>query len=447
MMSPALPTETVELVSFDGGVTATCERRQLDRSRAIESLDGEAPRIARGGGYSYAAASFGAGSVVLDMTRLDRVLGFDEAARRVEVEAGSTLEVVLAVTGPRNLLLSVQPGYPRITIGGCIAANVHGKNPFLEGTFAHQVESLTLFHPRHGTLALSRDAHPALFDLTCGGFGLTGVILSATLRLRTVPGFEASVERTGIGSLAEGLSAVRSMTEGSAFAYTWHDGVPRRPSFGRGFVYRGQVLQGTPYPTRRRRYRPIDAATRRIVPIALLRGSTSRLLTVGFRAAERLKARTSAMPLFDAMFPFARRSEYFLLFGRRGLVEVQVIVPEAQGEGFLGELERLLLRVGASSVMISMKLFRGEARLLRFEGDGVCVTIDLVRDAATAKFLDAVDALCVAAGALPNLIKDSRIPLDTVRRCYPGYEEFRDRVRAHDPERRFRSELSERLGI
>ncbi len=444
--SKALPTEEVELVSFDGGVAARCERFRPDRYRAIESLGGVTSAIARGGGYSYAAASFGAGSVVFDMTRFDRVLGFHEESGRIDVQAGTTLETILSLTGPRNLLLSVQPGYPRITIGGCIAASVHGKNPFLEGTFTHQVESLTLFHPRHGILGLSRESSPDLFHLTCGGLGLTGVILSAVLRLQKALGFEASVERTEIGSLSAGLSAVRSMTEGSAFAYTWHDGVPRRPSFGRGFLYRGRILPGTPYSAVRR-YRGIDADTRGSVPFSLLGGSTSRLLTSGFRAAERFKSRTSDMPLFDAMFPFARRSDYFLLFGRRGLVEAQVIVAGSRIEAFLAELETLLLRMGPSSVMISMKLFRGEPRLLRFEGNGVCVTVDFSRSAATTKFLGRFDEMCAAAGALPNLIKDSRIPLATVRRCYPGYEEFRDRILAHDPERRFRSELSERLGI
>ncbi len=374
-------------------------------------------------------------------------MSVDEDRRRTEAQAGTTLETVLSITGPRNLILSVQPGYPHITIGGCIAANVHGKNPFLEGTFAQQVESLTLFHPRHGTLEVSRRSSPDLFHLTCGGLGLTGVILSAVLRLQAVPGFSASVERTEIGNLSEGLHAARSLTEGSAFAYTWHDGVPHRSSFGRGFVYRGHITPGKPYPTLRRRYRRIDAATRGNFPLSQLRPSTARLLTWGFWARERFKRQTIDVPLLDAIFPFARRSEYFLLFGRRGLAEAQVIVPDAQIEVFLGELQKLLLRERPGSVMISMKLFRGEPRLLCFEGSGVCLTIDFARSSATTKFLGAFDEMCVAAGALPNLIKDSRIPLDVVRRCYPGYEEFRDRIRTHDPQRLFQSELSERLGL
>jgi hypothetical protein len=84
------------------------------------------------------------------------------------------------------------------------------------------------------------------------------------------------------------------------------------------------------------------------------------------------------------MFPFARRSEYFLLFGRPGLAEAQVIVPDTHAETFLGELQRLLGRTDASSMMISMKLFRGEPALLRFEGTGVCVAVGLGRSASTS---------------------------------------------------------------
>jgi hypothetical protein len=153
------------------------------------------------------------------------------------------------------------------------------------------------------------------------------------------------------------------------------------------------------------------------------------------------------VPLFDAMFPFARRAEYFRLFGGRGLAEAQVIVPDDRIEDFLDEIERRLLRERPGSVMISMKLFRGKPRLVSFEGNGVCVTLDFARTEATSNFLRALDEICVANRALPNIIKDSRLPRDTVRRCYPGYQEFRERLHAHDSERLFQSELSQRLGF
>ena len=441
------PAEPATFTSFDGGVAERAAHARPDRYRMIESL-GAGPRIARGGGYSYAAASFGAGSLVVDMRAFDRVLRLDEESRTIEVEAGARLEDVLAVTAPRGLYLPVQPGYPAITVGGCLAANVHGKNPHREGTFRRSVLDLTLHHPRTGTLRVSRAAEADLFELTCGGYGLTGIVLAATLKLEPLPGWVAEVERVAIGGLAEGYAEVRARTDRSAFAYTWHDGTPAAGRFGRGFVYEGRIPPGPPpsspvVP----RYRRLTAAGRGALRAPLWNPVTTSLLCSGFRWGESRKPLRTEMPLFDAMFPFARRGEYFLLYGRRGLAEYQSLVPHAAAEGFLAALEREVTRARPPVVMASMKLFRGERSLLRFESDGVCVTVNLVRSPGGVEFLRTLDRLTLDAGGLPHVVKDSRLPAEVVARAYPGYEEFRARRRAHDPEGLFRSELSARLGL
>jgi decaprenylphospho-beta-D-ribofuranose 2-oxidase len=97
--------------------------------------------------------------------------------------------------------------------------------------------------------------------------------------------------------------------------------------------------------------------------------------------------------------------------------------------------------------MLALRLFRGEQRLLRFEGDGLCLTLDLARSARGVAFLERLDELTAAVGGLPNLIKDSRLPAAVVRRCYPEYERFSDELRRFDPARLFQSELSMRLGL
>ncbi|HSF19616.1 MAG TPA: FAD-binding oxidoreductase [Vicinamibacteria bacterium] len=439
--------ESLDLFSFDGGVSESCSVLRPDRYWQIEALDHGNPLIPRGGGYSYAAASFGAGCLVVDMTRFNRILGFDESERLIDVEAGITLGELLAFTAPKGLFLPVVPGYPDITIGGSVAANVHGKCPFSEGTFERIVESLTLFHPRHGTFTVDRRENPDLFELTCGGMGLTGMILSAKLRLAELPGFKVTIQRFEVGSLAAALERLQSMTPESAFAYTWHDGVPRGRTFGRGFVYRGDITPGASYSETPRRYRRLDAETRRRFPVSFLGGLGSRLLTSGFWSVERARPAKATISLFDATFPLALRSTYFLLFGRRGLAEFQVIVPFSDAESFLSELEASLVRHRAPSVIVSMKLFRGNRRLLRFESDGICVTVDFARTAETRMFLSTLDDICAAAGGVPNLVKDSRLSAETARASYAGYDEFRERIHAFDPERLFRSELSQRLGI
>ena len=151
--------------------------------------------------------------------------------------------------------------------------------------------------------------------------------------------------------------------------------------------------------------------------------------------------------LFDALFPFARRAVYFEAFGRRGLAEFQVLLPRASVGGFLDELEREILARSAPVLMVSVKPFAGASRHLCFEGDGICVTLDLIRSGEAVAFLGVLDQMTLAARGIPNLLKDSRLSRSVVRACYPEYDLFRERLRAYDPERLFRSELSSRLGL
>jgi decaprenylphospho-beta-D-ribofuranose 2-oxidase len=443
-----LATERTTYHSFDGGFVEQSHFCRPDRHRNLEILLAADRLIARGGGYSYAPASFGGGSLVVDMKRFDRVLRFEPEQRLVEVEAGMRLEQLLALTAPHGLILPVQPGYPAITVGGCIASNVHGKNPRREGAFRHTVEDLTLAHPRLGVLRVDRSTEPELFELTCGGYGLTGLIVAATLRLEPLAGWTASVERLPIATMVEGLARVRELTDQASFAYTWH-GAPSGRTFGRGLVFVGRVPPG-PMPAAGQvipRYRRITSASRARSGVPLWGPATSRALGIAFLAFETARVGTAKVPLFDALFPFARRGSYLRLYGRRGLAECQALVPHEAAEGFLAELEREVLKARAPVVMGSLKLFRGERRYVRFEGDGVCVTLDLVRTPDALRFFDRLDAITLSAGGLPHIVKDSRLSAGFVARAYAGYEEFRARRRALDPEGHFRSAMSMRLEL
>ncbi len=138
---------------------------------------------------------------------------------------------------------------------------------------------------------------------------------------------------------------------------------------------------------------------------------------------------------------------YFRLFGRPGLAEYQALVPHDATETFVCELRQLILSTRAPSVMLSLKAFKGAQRLLRFDGDGTCVTLDLQRSAATLDLLRQIDDLTIAVGGIPNIIKDSRLPKQVVQACYPEYERFRQELRAFDPRRIFKSEVSQRLEL
>jgi decaprenylphospho-beta-D-ribofuranose 2-oxidase len=443
-------TASARLVSFDGGVSARVAVQRPDRYRHLEAAfsDGR-PRIVRGGGYSYAAASFDADSVTIDMRRFDRILAFDPANRRIKVEAGLTLGRLLAFTTALGFWINQIPGYPEITVGGAIAANVQGKGAFRAGTFRHAVVDVTLFHPDLGWMTLSREQKPSAFELTLGGFGLSGLIVSATLELEPLPGHQVRTRVAPLASLSEGFARMREAAERCDFAYTWHDGHPASASFGRGLLVEGEVVAGTlPAGAFAPRYRILPpCGDEGRLPVALWGGAMTAVINGAFRALNRVQPRERRETLFDSLFPFARSSTYFRLFGARGLMESQILLRLAQADDCLIELERCIHKLRPPAIFISLKMMRGEESRLRFERDGLCVTINMARNAAASDFAAVLDELTERSGGLPNIIKDSRLPKPIVEKCYPGITAFRAELHAFDPARRFRSELSRRLDL
>lgn len=381
------------------------------------------------------------------MRGLDRLLSIDKEGPTCNVEAGATLGSLYGPLGRRGLCVPVQPGYPAITVGGCIAANVNAKNSGSAGSFDRLVAGLRLFHPAHGTVAADQD----LLDLTCGGYGLTGMILDATLRLQPAPSDRVRVRRTIVASLREGLAALRGETADAAgpFGYSWHDPTTRGSVFGRGVVFRA-AFDTTRDPeafARTPQHLPLTARTRAMLPFSLWNGLTIRAANEALWRLEGRRPETQSSRLFEFLFPFAAVPYYFAFFGGRGFLETQVLIPHAAADAFLAELEREAIRRSAPITLLSLKLLHGRTRYLRFDGEGVSVALDVVRSPAGIAFLERLDEMLIAAGGIPNLIKDSRLPRRVVERCYPEYEAFREALRAFDPQRLFRSMLSERLAL
>jgi decaprenylphospho-beta-D-ribofuranose 2-oxidase len=418
-----------------------------DRYRHLEALPVDEPRIVRGGGYAYAAASFGAGATVLEARAFDRILAFDATTGVLECEAGATLDKIHRLATPRGFTLPAQPGYPLITLGGCAAADVHGKNQSRDGAFHRRVRGLRLFHPRHGTLDL-RPGDEA-FELTLGGLGLTGQIVSLTLELSPLRSRVVKVRRERLESVSDTLTALETAGSKAPFLYTWQDFTTGGDGFGRGFLYVGDFAEADGDKTGAEvdRYRPIDATTRGWPGPAFFNAFTTPLFNRAYSAAQSFGPAERVLPLFDFLFPVARKVAYFRLFGRRGFHEAQILLPRGAFGAFIDELRAHLRRHPAPITLASCKLFGGEGRWLRFEGAGVCLALDFPRGPAAERLLAFLDEAVPRHGGRPNVSKDSRLPAAVVRACYPEYETFRDQLRRFDPKRLYRSELSERLGL
>jgi len=434
------------LVSFDGGVAVTSRLMRPDRYRHLETPDPGEPRIVRGGGYSYAAAGFGAGSLVQDTRAFDRVLSFDGEGATVECEAGATLEKLHGLLTPRGFYLPAQPGYPRITLGGCVAADVHGKNQAKDGNFGKSVLGLRLFHPRHGFLDLPPGDEA--FELTLGGLGLTGHIVSLRLRLARLPSTSLDAVRQRIDDVSLTLPLLEAAGKTAPFLYTWQDFTASGAAFGRGFLYAGAFATTGPGALpRASRYSAIDAGSRARPGFAFFNRWTTPAFNRLYGAAQGWTASKRRLPLFDFLFPVARKVAYFRLFGRKGFHESQLLLPKDAFLPFVRELQRFLSEHKTPITLASAKLFEGEPRFLRFDGTGICIALDFPRGPEAGPLLRFLDDAVLDHGGRPNVMKDSRLGAATVRACFPEYEAFKEALHRFDPARLYRSEVSARLGL
>lgn len=437
-------------LSLDGGVTRDGREAEPNAASDLPAMAGhDGPIIARGAGLSYVGASFGAGGVSASMRGFDQVLDFDPATGLVTVQAGITLGALHQWLGPRGYYLPIQPGFSEITVGGCVAANVHGKNPARDGTFVRQVAGLTLFHPDHGLVALSPDHHPDILALTCGGFGLTGIIVSVRLRAERLPGAWVETTMHPVRDTTHAANLLRQHAADSDFTYAWLNFASLGRGFGRGFVaairFAGDPAQpgavDLSFPPGR-----LTPEARARLPLALLYRPTIWAMNTVYATLARRQIGTRGS-LGKALFTFNGNELYHGLFGCPGFHESQVIVPHAALPAFAEAIRDHSARHDAPITLGAGKLFAGAAQGLTFDGDGVCIAVNLRRNRQAGAFLAALDQDVIRLGGRPNLIKDSRLPRAVFEATFPDADRVRRALRDWDPKRRFRSELSDRLGL
>ena len=435
----------MQLGSFDRQFSARCRVQRPDRYRLLDALPSDTPSIARGGGVSYVGASFGNGAVSQEFGAFDRLLAFDAERGSLAVEAGARIGDVQRFLLARGWYLPVAPGHPRASIGGCIAADVHGKNPARDGTFRAWVDSLELHRAGTGAITLDRERDRGLFDATFAGFGLTGTITRATLRLARPPN-ALVLRRVPVGDLAEAARVLREAANAPVL-YGWHDA--RAGHFGRGVVRVGLACD--------------DAGVMRVQSLDAMRDLPATLPATPFALWNRfgiaaandwLGARwcrpgQAPMPLMEALFPLNQARLYFAGFGPAGMAEAQWLIPHPRFEAFADALADCVARTRPRIALLASKLFAGTPDGFSFDGKGIALALQLPAPGTATQraFLDALAEIAIAHDGRPNLIKESTLDAMAVRRALDGFEVARARLAVHNRGGRRTSELARRLAL
>ena len=420
--------------------------------------------IARGGGCGYGDAAQNAGGVVALTTAGDRRIALGDDGT-VLVDAGVTLGTLLRTLAPAGWTLPVVPGTGRVTVGGAIAADVHGKNHVLKGTFGAHVRELTVLTPGLGTMTMGPRNNPDAFWATVGGLGLTGVIRRARLDLIPLESWLMRCTDTIAADLSGMLAALSAAAERSPYAVGWIDARRRGRARGAGIVSSAEPVRpgrGSPRTAAGGAGRDrtddgvltVARSTRAPHPagIGALPGPGIGWppVTAAANRARLLLARSrprTVQPLPSVLFPLDSVPYWAALHGRRGLVQYQFTVPFGAEDVLAAALDEPH-RAGRPATLAALKIF-GDANPgpLSFPQPGWSLALDFPADPVLGPVLDDLDARVAAAGGRVYLVKDSRMRPDLLAAMYPQLARWRAERAVLDPDGVMVSDLARRLRL
>jgi FAD/FMN-containing dehydrogenase len=424
-----------------------------ERSREVREIVRGAPEeslISRGLGRSYGDAALNRGGGVLLHTRLTRFRGFDPASGVLEAEAGVSFADILSAFVPRGWFLPVTPGTKFVTLGGAIAADVHGKNHHRDGSIGNFVLSLNLLTAAGDVIECAREANPDVFWATIGGMGLTGVILSARLRLIPIETARVSVDYKRAGNLDAALEAFGGTDEGYQYSVAWIDCLATGSSLGRSVLIRGNHARRSesatdPAPLEMRAGR--KRKVRFNLPAWVLNSWSVKAFNTLFHARHKDSHRLAEIDEF--FYPLDGVLHWNRIYGRRGFVQYQAVFPhETARAGLVDLLERLSASRRPSFLAVLKTMGPQGQGLLSFPLAGQTLSLDMPNTGADLlEFLNGLDEVVMRHGGRVYLAKDARLSAAAVARMYPRLAEFAQVKRRIDPLGRFGSSLGRRVGL
>ena len=408
--------------------------------------------IARGLGGSYGDAVLNKSGHLILTERLDRFLAFDEQKGTLCVEAGIRLTNILDVIVPRGWFLPVTPGTGNVTLGGCVAADAHGKNHHQVGSIGQHVLALELITAAGERISCSPDIQPELFWATIGGMGLTGIIGTVTVKLKPITTAYMLVQHQASDNLEETFEYLSQENALSEYEVAWLDGL--NLPLGRSIIMRARHADLAELSSKKQD-KPFISPPHKTykLPFYLPNGLLHQKFIKAFNKRYYRQLAQKEHPFLlsyrDYFYPLDRITHWPRLYGRRGFLQYQCVVPTVSAYATIKQVLETLSTDKYPIYLAVLKRF-GEKSMapLSFALPGFTLALDLpIVNQGLFSCLDKLDALVIAAGGRVYLAKDARLKPEAFRAMYPRYSEWSTVKQQWDPENRFSSSLARRLEI
>ncbi len=367
--------------SFDKNYSAEILIKKPDKYRDIEkhSLSND-NLITMGSAFSYAPASFKKNNLSISLEKFNRVIDFDKNNKNITVEAGMKIYEFLNFTLEHDLWIPQIPGYPLISIGGAVASNAHGKSCGFHGTIRNLIKKITIFHRDNGWLNLSENENKEIFELTIGGFGLTGSIVDVTFNLVDFQGSNFNTSIKSVSSAIDTINIIKEESNSENFVYSWNR-TDKKNKFGNGFIFQNKINSNLNSNESKKLKKIQYNQNKKLPSFNFWNKLTIKIFnSIYYNFHRHIKKNNFDDTFQNVIFPFLGKEKYFYMFGAKGFFESQILVSNSNIELFLEEFEFLFKKHDPTITLFSIKNMSGKQNYLRFEDNRICLTFDFVNN-------------------------------------------------------------------
>lgn len=395
--------------------------------------------IAHGNGRSYGDSALTA--QVLHSRKLDNFIAFDADTGVIQVQAGVLLSEILNLVVPKGWFLQVTPGTKLITVGGAIASDVHGKNHHLAGCFSQSVLEFKILLA-DGSIHTTRPGCE-LFHATCGGMGLTGVVLEATLQLKKINSQYINQTTIKTKNLQETFVAFEKY-QAEPYSVAWIDCLAKGKNLGKCLLMVGDFANDGDLNYQEK--------PKKTVPFNFPTFALNKLSVKAFNVLYYAKAPSGIsqqkVDIDSFFYPLDAINNWNRIYGKNGFTQYQFILPKETSFQGLEQILQTIAASGKGSFLAVLKLYGpANENWLSFPLEGYSLALDFKIEPDLFPLLDKLDEIVVQHGGRIYLAKDARVSKQVFEQGYPQIEKFREYRKQKGMDKKFQSLQSKRLGL
>ncbi|RXK12376.1 FAD-linked oxidase [Malaciobacter mytili LMG 24559] len=371
------------------------------------------------------------------------LLNFDESTGLLHCQAGIMLSEIIEIFVPKGWFLKITPGTKLITIGGAIASDVHGKNHHIEGCFSECVEEFSLMLANGEIKKCSKTNNAELFKATCGGMGLTGIILDAKISLKKINSQYIEQITIKTKNLKETFDAFEKYSN-KPYSVAWIDCLAKDNEIGKCLLMVGDFENdgNLNFKSKKKLNIPFNFPS-----FALNKLSVKAFNWLYYRKAPNGVSKQK-VDIDSFFYPLDAINNWNRIYGKAGFTQYQFILPKKTSFEGLTEILKEISNSGKGSFLAVLKLYGKENdNYLSFPIEGYSLALDFKIEKGLFELLDKLDQIVLKYNGKIYLTKDVRVSKETFEKGYPNIEKFRNLRKEYGMDKKFQSLQSLRVGI